>query len=248
MMSSRKRKVSRAGRRRAAICVMLVWTLATLSFCGCRRPGQAVRIENESVSPEITEEESAAADMTTGAVSGPVAQAGGEEEALDVSSQAATIYVHVCGQVLNPGVYELQEGSRVTDAVEAAGGFGPEAATQAVNLAAHVADGSKLVIPSREEAAALSSEALVSDWYEEESRPASAGSDSGAGDGIRIDINEASAGQLTAIPGIGRTRAEAIVAYREENGRFGTIEDIMKVTGIKEGLFGKIKDYITVGG
>ncbi len=245
-MGSRKSEISRAGRRMAAICVMLAWTLAALSFGSCRRPGQAVRIENEpAVSKSMEEPASTAAGA---ALEVEDRSASGEEETgqnTAVSTPAGKIYVHVCGQVRAPGVYELSEGSRVTDAVEAAGGFSPQAAEQAVNLAAHVSDGSKIVIPSMEEAEMLFLESASPDWYEEESRPAAA--ESGGEDG-RVNINKADAGQLTAIPGIGQTRAEAIVAYREENGLFGTIEDIMKVTGIKDGLFGKIKDYITVGG
>ena len=176
----------------------------------------------------------------------------------------ASIYVHVCGQVMTPGVYLLSEGSRVWDAVETAGGLSPEAVSEAVNLAMMVADGSKVTIPNATEAKESGFR-----WYETDGGRAltiggaavggsydlgqegDVGSGSGGNDGIsdrRVDINRADVAALMTIPGIGQTRAEAIVAYRETRGPFGSIEEIMQVTGIKEGLFASMKEYITVGG
>jgi len=149
--------------------------------------------------------------------------------------------------VCDPGVYLLMEGSRVWDAVEAAGGLTKEAQPSAVNLAFCLADGSKVTIPSASEA-----EEGTFDWYVvgegelTESRAQvemDAVTDSG-----RVDINRADVKALMTIPGIGQARAEAIVSYRERQGDFQTIEEIMNVTGIKEGLFASIRDYIIVGG
>ena len=243
-----RNRASRAARHRAAICAILVCAGLAFAVCGCNRPGGAVVIENGGSGQSDASGEAAAEEETVVRVAAGTdpaetlaLQPAGETPA--GQTQEGQIYVHVCGQVRSPGVYGLPEGSRVTDAVEAAGGFLAEAAAEAVNLAARVADGSKVVIPSKEEAQAALG---VSGWYEEESQPAKEAA--GGGAVAPVNINEADAGQLTAIPGIGQTRAEAIVAYREENGPFRTAEDIMKVTGIKDGLFAKIKDYITVGG
>ena len=118
--------------------------------------------------------------------------------------------------------------------MEAAGGFLPEAAQEAVNLAMKVTDGSKVTIPHQREV-----EESDFQWYE---------ADGSVGETGLIDINRATVTELMSIPGIGQTRAEAIVSHRENRGPFTVIEEIMQVTGIKEGLFSKIKEYITVGG
>ena len=164
-----------------------------------------------------------------------------------------TIMVHVCGAVLCEGVYELPAGSRVVDAVRAAGGFSEEADSEYVNQALVLADGVKVRIPTLEETVAaghgddalqISSEqgtdaAGVTGMFDDNST--SSGSEGG-----KVNINTADETQLCTIPGIGPGRAKNIIAYREEKGRFGTIEDIMKVSGIKDKFFSKIKDYITV--
>ena len=138
--------------------------------------------------------------------------------------------------VLHAGVYELKAGSRVYEAVEAAGGFAADADQNYVNQAQTLKDGVKLVIPTMEEAAqAREREPLIE---------AAQGED-GVQDG-RININTATAAQLCDIPGVGATRAAAIIAYRESHGGFHKPEDIMKVDGIKEGMYEKIKDSISV--
>lgn len=137
------------------------------------------------------------------------------------------IYVYVCGAVKEPGVVRLPEGSRGQDALDAAGGFAEDAAKDAVNLAAVLTDGMKLYFPTPEE----------SPEAEREAQDRDAG---------LIDINTAEVELLCTLPGIGETRARAIVAYREENGAFGSVEEIMQVSGIKDGAYNKIKALITV--
>ncbi len=137
------------------------------------------------------------------------------------------IYVYVCGAVQNPGVVELPEGSRAEDALLAAGGFSQEAQTDFVNLAAKVSDGEKLYFPDREEAGNLEA------------------AEREAAEGI-VNINTAGEALLCTLPGIGEARARDIVAYREEHGGFANKEDIMRVPGIKENAYEKLKDKITV--
>ena len=145
----------------------------------------------------------------------------------ELSAEETTfIYVHVCGAVKQPGVVMLAEGSRALDAVDAAGGFTLDAMQDYVNLAAVVLDGEKLYIPTQEE----TKDFVVKTEPE---------------DGL-INLNTADKSLLCTLPGIGESRATQIIAYREANGRFKSIEEIMKVAGIKESTFSKLKNLITV--
>ena len=135
------------------------------------------------------------------------------------SEMSHNIMVHVCGAVVSPGVYELSGACRVYDAVELAGGFDEDADTEAVNLVNALTDGEQIRIPYIGEANAPEEDGL-------------------------IDINHADASKLCEIPGIGESRAEAIIAYRRENGNFDTVEELMQVPGIKEGLYARICPYV----
>lgn len=180
------------------------------------------------------------------------------------ASDGTVIWVHVCGAVRKAGVYELPAGSRVYEAVQEAGGFAADADESYVNQAQRLSDGAKLVIPTVEqvkEAAVDSRTDAGQIGIVEQAGVQQDGygvSDAGTGDGAgqtdpvsvaadgRININTASEAQLCEIPGIGATRAAAIAAYRQEHGGFSSIEEIMNVSGIKEGTYAKIKDRITV--
>lgn len=162
-------------------------------------------------------------------------------------TQPEKIYIHVCGAVESPGVYELEQGQRVCDAVRMAGGFAGDADEDYVNQAERLSDGAKLVIPTREQSAA-EKERQTAELGLVEPETAETPQDYGEthGSGEKININTASESELCQIPGVGTTRAAAIVAYREAHGAFQKTEDIMKVSGIKEGTFEKIKDSIRV--
>lgn len=175
------------------------------------------------------------------------------------ASDGTVIWVHVCGAVRKAGVYELPAGSRVYEAVQEAGGFAADADESYVNQAQRLSDGAKLVIPTVEqvEEAAVDSRTEAGQIGIVEQAGYGV-NDAGTGDGAgqtdpvsvaadgRININTASEAQLCEIPGIGATRAAAIAAYRQEHGGFSSIEEIMNVSGIKEGTYAKIKDRITV--
>ena len=143
------------------------------------------------------------------------------------STEPIKIYVHICGEVNNPGVYELAEGSRIFEAVEAAGGFTEEAAQTSLNLAQVISDEEQIVILTQDEAAEKAR-------LEREQAA-----------GI-VNLNTASKEQLMTLTGIGESRAEDIIRYRKESGGFQNIEEIMSVPGIKESAYLKIKDSITV--
>ena len=146
--------------------------------------------------------------------------------------QSQNIFVYICGEVKNPGVYELPSGSRIYQLVEKAGGMKKKADAGAVNLAEALMDGQMIRIPGQSEPG---------------QQTVSAASEStGSGTDGKININTASREQLMTLAGIGETTADQIIAYRTDNGAFQKIEDIMQVAGIKEGLFEKIKECITV--
>ena len=136
---------------------------------------------------------------------------------MESESSVEDIYVYICGHVNSPGVVKCLKGTRLYEAVAMAGGADDLADMSAVNLAALVADGERIYIPAY-------------------------------GEDISVEeqINKATESELMTLPGIGSSRAADIVRYRTDNGRFQTIEDIMKVSGIKEAAFNKIKNYICV--
>ena len=177
----------------------------------------------------------------------------GSEAVSDKEMQQAMIYVDVCGAVANPGVFQLAAGSRVFQAIEAAGGYLPEAALTCVNRAGVLTDGQQLYILTQEEMEQQGLDPAEMAGASDGQMNGSAGTGQNTGIAAqaqqdnRININTADEAQLTTLTGIGATRAQAIIAYREENGPFAVIEDIMNVQGIKEGTFAKIKDEIVVG-
>lgn len=177
----------------------------------------------------------------------------GSEAVSDKEMQQAMIYVDVCGAVANPGVFQLAAGSRVFQAIEAAGGYLPEAALTCVNRAGVLTDGQQLYILTQEEMErqGLDTAEMAGASDGQMNGSARTGQNTGMTAQVqqdnRININTADEAQLTTLTGIGATRAQAIIAYREENGPFAAIEDIMNVQGIKEGTFAKIKDEIVVG-
>ncbi len=149
---------------------------------------------------------------------------------VEVSVTGASVYVYICGEVKKPGVYTFDHDPRVVEVVDIAGGFSKKADKTSVNLAAQISDGSQVVIPEKGKA----TEGSVT------------GTDTGQDSSGLVDINTAGAEELKQIPGIGDAKAAAIVSFRSEHGRFSRIEDLMQITGIKEGIFNRIKDYIRV--
>lgn len=235
--------------------------LGMLVLAGCLLFGcEKRRTELFSEEKQDTEEAGAASDFgrkgdhpdqaDSASVLDPVSEtldaSGQEEQELQSSQQitaSQTVFVHVCGAVENPGVYELAGDARVYQAVEAAGGFLPEACEEYVNQAGALTDGKRLYIPTEDEVRELSQ--AGKDTLTEELLLQS-DSETDPADGL-VNINTASMEELCTLPGIGEGKARHIISYRESTGKFEQIEDIMKVEGIKEGLFGKIRDLITAG-
>ena len=173
-------------------------------------------------------------------------------------------FVYVCGAVAHPDVYELRPGSRIVDAIRVAGGFADNAAEAYLNLADFVADGMKINVPTEKEIedAANGTAGMIgfgitigTSNVSGTGNVSGAGNTSGTGNTSaagssqtsgKININTATAEELKTLSGIGDARAADIISYRSANGSFQSIEDIMRVPGIKSAAFAKIKDYITV--
>jgi competence protein ComEA len=150
----------------------------------------------------------------------------------------APIAVHVIGAVPRPGLYELPEGSRVQDAVDAAGGLLSEADPDAINLAAILEDGQQIDVP-------YGTGQESSELPELPGQPGESTQSDEAGD--LVNINTAALDELDNLPGIGPTTAQNILDYRDENGPFAQIEDLLNVPGVGLTTFENIKDLITVG-
>lgn len=195
--------------------VFLVIAAAMSLLCGCGARNNVYLEKNAGETGELCVTEALSATET---------------EEPDGAKEEKTCLVYVCGAVVSPGVYELDDGSRIYEAVELAGGFMEEAAEDVLNLAESVTDGQMIRIPTEEEQEAVGRQGAEAD---------------SAADG-KLDLNRADVAALMELPGIGQSKAEAIVGYREEHGPFSQAEDLMKVEGIKEGVFNKIKDRIKV--
>ncbi len=166
-------------------------------------------------------------------------------------------YVYICGAVNCPGVYPVHEGMRVFEALALAGGFSQDADREWLNQAEIVQDGQRLYVYTQEETRLIREDGQENGqvlWPENAGSEGigrtgnggSAGDDAAGSDGQKVNLNTADREQLKTLPGIGDAKADAILQYREEHGPFGAIEEIQNISGIKDGVFSKIKDLITV--
>ena len=160
----------------------------------------------------------------------------------NISDEKNMIIIHITGAVKTPGIVKLEEGSRIEDAINKAGGLKEDADISKVNLAYILEDGIKIIIPSNTDIGDFQEENILSN-------------DSGEGiiDNIEtssksssLNINKATEQDLQNLPGIGPSLAAKIIAYRDENGKFTTVEDIKNVNGIGDSKYENIKEYICV--
>ena len=166
-----------------------------------------------------------------------VSQPRGQAVQLSPPATAAPLIVHITGAVVDPGVYSQPPGSRVMDAIQAAGGLTPDADSTLINLAKMVEDGMQIWVPKQ----------LVGDL--ETINPEKVQENPVVGNlGTLINNNTATQTELETLPGIGPVTAEAIIQYRQENGPFSEIQGIQAVSGIGPVTFEKIREFITVGG
>ena len=199
------------------------------------------------------EAESKAEDTDQNREAEPSAGSTDRTELSDASSEEAkTLVVHICGAVSAPGVYELPAGSRIIDAVEAGGGFLPEAEEACCNLAEEIVDGCQIYIMTKTESCAdgqTEKKAGIQTSPDSDMQTTDRNVRSNNAPALEnglVNLNTADVAALMTLPGIGESRAKAIISYREQHGAFAQIEDIMKISGIKQAAFSKIKDKITV--
>ena len=179
--------------------------------------------------------------VTALSASGPSGTDAGDTAASDGSragdtsdaGRSAGVFIYICGAVKKPGVYTFDSPPRVVEVVEKAGGFTKKADQASVNLASQVDDGAQVVVYEKSKDGQVAANPAV-------------GASSGTEASLLIDINTAGHEELMQIPGVGDAKASAIEAYRSEHGRFEKPEDLMQISGIKQGTFDKIKDYIKV--
>lgn len=139
------------------------------------------------------------------------------------------IYVYVCGAVVNPGVYKAEEDARVYQVIQMAGGILPEGAGNYVNQAAAVTDGEQLYVP-------FQSEVEMGGMDLKSQKDGESG----------VNINTAGLEELMTLPGIGESKAQAIIQYREEHGDFQNVEELTNISGIKSGVYEKIKELVRI--
>lgn len=247
---------------------LLVFTVLFIFLWGCKAdPGRIItedeaKIKAESINSPVPGRTAAAED--------------GERVSEDDENDSWQIYslsekkepvgkigVYICGAVKCPGVYYLKDGARLVDAVKAAGGFKKNASRTYLNQAAYLKDGQKIRILTKKQAKKLKNGDGSGKAGEENNFDSGSGdsedlgNNSGSGsdesgssqspaeDGL-INLNTAEKKELMSLEGIGESKADAIISYRNKQGKFESIEDIMKVSGIKSGTFNKIKDKIKI--
>ncbi len=162
--------------------------------------------------------------------------------------EVSTVIVDIKGNVNNPGVYEVENGKRINDVINMAGGLTVDADTSNINLAKIVKDEMTIVIYSKEEVLEkyksevcicdcpyITNDACITETSNEENNTSNL-----------VNINTANVDELMTLPGLGEAKARSIIEYRTKNGNFTSIESIKEVSGIGEAIFEKIKDYITV--
>lgn len=212
----------------AAAGVFMLALFMPMFLCGCGAASEGdaliLSLSGEADAQEPCSEEKETARTAYGDIE--------KTEDIKETEAISQVYVYVCGAVEQPGVYQAAAGSRLFELIEMAGGFTQEADRSSLNLARSVTDGEQITVYTVEETA----------------KGMTSVSENGATqlDSGLVNINTAPLSELTKLSGIGESRAQAIIDYREKNGSFGSIEEIKKVDGIKDGLFSKIKDYITI--
>ena len=206
--------------------IMMVLVLGALSITACSDKETITLYEDEQV---------IAGDEISSQTSEPVVPVYSDNTAENCEDSRPFV-VFVTGRVKKPGVYELNEGSRIIDAVSMAGGYEDDACIEALNLAALVNDADMIYVPSINDEA--QSEAIATQNTSTQN--------GGSGKSDKVNINKATKEELMTLPGIGESKADKIINYRNENGPFSATEGIMQISGIKDGLYNKIKDRISV--
>lgn len=171
--------------------------------------------------------------LTKETLSDTQTDSGSSDSGIKTDSYDSEMAVYVSGAVKHPGLFRFQGKARVSDAIDAVGGFCKNASTDSINMARILEDGEQIHIMTLKQAKAAK-------------KHANASPQNTTDNGGLININQATKEELMQLPGIGESKAFAIITYREEHGNFQTTKDLMQISGIKEGVYNKIKDLITI--
>ena len=209
-------------------CRMIAVMSCFLMLCGCGESGTVYYVADSGFQSGKSVSSANNGDNSVGSIS-----------AEESSGKPKTLFVYVCGEVSRPGVYELPENSRVYQALDAAGGMTEAADRKMINQAELLSDGQQITVYSVEETSAPGFSGTAAGIPSGTQQP-------GSGNSGKININTAGKEELMKLSGIGESRAEDIIRYREEHGKFSSAEDIQNVSGIGEKSFQKIKDQIEV--
>lgn len=203
------------------VVIMVIFTALT----GCDNEDDELVLINAAQKDTVEIKEKTVPDEVSTDVPATITKTSAAENICDNQK----CFVYVCGAVNNPDVYILSSENHIVDAIEASGGFCDDADINYLNLAEKINDGMRIYVP------------VIGETVTEPVAVQNSGTESGL-----VNINTADADKLMSIPGIGKSKADKIISYREKNGSFGSISDIMNVDGIKNGMYDKIKDFITV--
>lgn len=218
--------------RKILLCCVAAAGVLTLSGCSGEQKDDLQELQLTDERPETAagkdKEQSQKEDGKNAAEPEDVSSGEGE----DAKEAENPVFVYVCGAVNIPGVYELADGARVFEALKMAGGVTEEAVPEMVDQARLLVDGERIYVPTFEETQQNSIYAAETSEDGTQSR--------------KVNINTAGQEELMTLTGIGEAKAQSIIAYREENGGFESVEEIMEIEGIKDGVFSKIKDDITI--
>ena len=205
--------------------VVFILTFILLSLGGC------IKKDNNIIPVEDITSENPVEDLKENLDEDSAKDKDKDKQEEKIQKTNEYIYVHVCGAVNNPGVYKFKTPVRVYEAIEQAGGITNEGLDKVVNQAREILDGEQIYIPTLDE----------KELYDSGNGDRSTSLNDG-----RININTASKEELMTLPGVGESKANGIVEYRSSNGKFKALEELMNVEGIKDGVFNKIKDKITI--
>lgn len=217
--------------KRMVLCMAVGGMMMVFTGCGA---GETVYLEQAEYEKETAVKETSEEPEAE-------AEAGADAQKTETESKGVC-YVYICGAIAAPGVYEMPSGSRIYEVVERAGGLTQEADRSFVNQAERITDGQMLFFPTGAEVEA----GIGADVQKGALAHTSASDGAQTQKDTRVNINTAELHELMTIPGIGETKAARILEYRNAQGRFFAVEDIMLVDGIKEGLYNRIKDHIKV--
>ena len=236
-----KRKIQKEICRKLRVFLVILSVMCAGNLTGCgigKTQGKTELISLNGRDTDTNESEDSSKKEMEGSEPGT---GGGEKKKNSSGQEKLQIcYVHVCGAVKSPGVYELTVDSRLFEAIQMAGGLTEDAAGEALNQAERIEDGSRIYVPTQEEIKAGVEEDAAFVQNADDGK-----TDGSTSDG-KVDINTAEKAELMTLSGIGEAKADAIIRYRKEHGSFQKIEDLMEVEGIKEGVFQKVKDQIKV--